>query len=394
MGKKISKEKLIELYSVKHKTDKEIANEYGLHKQTIYKLRKRYGIDKVQKHERLGLEFSQFQEQMIRGTLMGDAHLTHQSNRESSLEIKHSVSVFDQSDYIRWLYFCLRELCPHNPKLCQGDTQLRIRTYHHPWFSKLREEFYNKKGEKTITREILDKLSPLGIAVWYMDDGSLQHSDTAKLSTHNFTFEEHQIMKQWFEETYNISPKIQKDGPYYWLRFTQEEAFKLWRLIDKYIIPSMCYKIGDRVENKLAYLAGAMEMVSDGGDAWRREYDKELSKLKIRCIIPNDEEKDIKRDVNMKSLKSEDIEKYISIMRDFMRADLIFIEACDYFITHWEGEVSAGTMGEATFAFRMKKPSFLVSSLPTKEIPGWFLACFDKKFSTLDELLTFLQEGK
>jgi hypothetical protein len=390
----ITVKELEKLYCEDMLTDAQIAKKIGVHKQTVFELRKKHNIKSVQKHERINLNISQFQDQVIRGTIMGDAHLTFRSHSESQLEVKHSIVIFDQSDYIRWLYFCLRDLCPSAPKLCQNNTRLRLRSHHHPWFSKLREEFYNKDGVKTITRECLNKLSPLSIAVWYMYDGALQDSNSAKLSTHNFTYEEHQIIKQWIEESYNIYPKIQKDGPYFWLRFTTKEANKLWRLIDKYIIPSMRYKIGDMSGNRLAYLAGAMEMVPDEGEAWRREYAKKLSEIGIRSIIPNDEENNIKRNVNMKSLKTKDINKYIFIMRDFMRADITFIEAADFFITRWEGEISAGTMGEATFAFLMKKPSYLITSMFPKDVPGWFLACFTEVFSSIDELIEYLKKNK
>jgi len=145
--------------------------------------------------------------------------------------------------------------------------------------------------------------------------------------------------------------------------------------------------------NKSGYLAGPMEHAADEGLQWRRTFDRVLKKkFGIKCIIPNDEEKKIKKKVSMREAKKTDLPKYIRIMREFIRQDLEFIENVDMLITKWDGEMSAGTMGEATYAYKIGKPNYLVTSKKPVDIPGWFLACFTEIFSSLDELVAYFED--
>lgn len=149
-----------------------------------------------------------------------------------------------------------------------------------------------------------------------------------------------------------------------------------------------------RKKKKLCYLAGPMEFAHNEGINWRRAYEKALAELAIDCIIPNDEEKAIKKNIKMPDLKETDIDRYIEIMRAFIDQDLKFVETVDMIIVRWEGETTTGTVHEVGYAYQLRKPTYLVSSLKNKDIPGWFLACFTKKFSSLKDLLAFLKEGK
>ena len=149
---------------------------------------------------------------------------------------------------------------------------------------------------------------------------------------------------------------------------------------------------GKRMRKKrTCYLAGPMEYAHNEGINWRRTYAKALEECSISCIIPNDEEKEIKKNINMSDLKENDIEKYIEILRAFIDQDLKFVETVDMIIVRWEGELTTGTVHEVGYAYQLKKPTYLVSSLKNKDIPGWFLACFTKKFSTMTELMDFLK---
>jgi len=145
---------------------------------------------------------------------------------------------------------------------------------------------------------------------------------------------------------------------------------------------------------KLAYLAGPMECDHNEGLNWRRTYEKTLGKVGIKCIVPNDEEKHIKKNINVKELKKTDIDKYISIIREFIKQDLKFVDTVDMIIVRWEGQPTAGTIHEVGHAFEQRKPCYLVSSLPNEDVLGWFLACFTKRFYSLKELVEFLKDEK
>lgn len=143
---------------------------------------------------------------------------------------------------------------------------------------------------------------------------------------------------------------------------------------------------------KAAYLAGAMETISDEGLSWRREFSDALKNIGIKCFIPNDEEKKLKKHNNMKELKNTNIKKYIKIMRQFIAMDLNFVQQSDFLIAKWNGEQTTGTVHETGYAYQLRIPTYLVTSVPTNQIPGWFLACFTKIFASLDELIKFLKK--
>jgi len=152
---------------------------------------------------------------------------------------------------------------------------------------------------------------------------------------------------------------------------------------------------------KVCYLAGAMESKGDAGLKWRREYQKILKDLDISCIIPNDEEDNIIKNLNIKELKKTDIKelkktdinKYIKIIREFIKQDLKFIDNSDMVIVKWNGERSSGTFHEVGHAYEIGKPTYLVSSLSNENILGWFLACFTKRFYNLNELVRYLKDN-
>lgn len=148
-----------------------------------------------------------------------------------------------------------------------------------------------------------------------------------------------------------------------------------------------------------AYLAGAMESLSDEGLGWRLEYQKELDKvLEIHAIIPGDTEQAFRgKGDDMNVLKKNNPKKYQKIMRRYMKSDFfLMLEMCDIVICRWEGEGICGTVAEVNECYMTGKPLFLVTTKPYHEIPGWFAACFDHEniFDSLTCLIGHLGELK
>lgn len=149
----------------------------------------------------------------------------------------------------------------------------------------------------------------------------------------------------------------------------------------------------DKQEEMTAYLAGPMEFSEDYGMGWRCRIREKLTPLGIRCILPNEEEaKFISSQDELTIIKKTDQVRYKNIMRQFIKQDLEFVESVDIIITKWEGERMSGTIGEAQHAYLMNQVSYLITSKPFEEIPGWFGACYDKIFSTEDECVEFLAQ--
>ena len=120
-----------------------------------------------------------------------------------------------------------------------------LATKTHPVFNYYRNLFYTN-GRKKITLEILNQLTPRSLAVWICDDGSYDNRQGyIVLCTNSFSFEEHELMKEFFNERFGLDPTIGfRDGKYYYLRFKQADTKKLIEIIKPFILNSMLYKIG------------------------------------------------------------------------------------------------------------------------------------------------------
>lgn len=144
----------------------------------------------------------------------------------------------------------------------------------------------------------------------------------------------------------------------------------------------------------LTYLIGPMEALEDEGLNWRLDYEKELNKLNIQCIIPNHYEKALKgmSGKEYQKLKTTDINTHRNIMRKIQFEDLSFVEQSDFVICKWDGEATAGTISEASHAVYREIPAYLVTQVPQERIMGWFLGSFDKVFSCKETLFKHLSE--
>lgn len=129
-------------------------------------------------------------------------------------------------------------------------------TKSHPYFVYLRNLLY-PNGIKVMTREILNKLTPQGIAIWYMDDGSFYKKDNEtgtksisfdlRISTDSFSKEENELICDFFKEKYGIKfypYQYHKERQHNWiLRANKQAAIKFIDFVKPYIIPEMVYKI-------------------------------------------------------------------------------------------------------------------------------------------------------
>lgn len=107
-------------------------------------------------------------------------------------------------------------------------------------------------GRKEITREILEQLTPQGIAIWYMDDGSLtpERDKSGNIKAYKLGIatylskEENQVIIDYFKEKWNLEFHSHKDGSQYRLRMGTKEARKFLQLVRPYVnIECMKYKV-------------------------------------------------------------------------------------------------------------------------------------------------------
>jgi hypothetical protein len=102
-------------------------------------------------------------------------------------------------------------------------------------------EFYNMfyKFNKKIIPEDLSLLTPLAIAIWFMDDG-YKSKNGYYLSTNSFTIEDINKTRKYLFNKYDIESSIDKNNRIY---IFAKSINTFNKLISEYIIETMKYKL-------------------------------------------------------------------------------------------------------------------------------------------------------
>lgn len=183
---------------------------------------------------------TQTQKSIIIGSILGDGYLRVIKNRSNAfLEVNHSIK---QKEYVDWKYDKLKSIVKSPPKIrrCNGNrVAYRFYTKQHPELTELFQCFY-KNNVKKIPENF--HINPMILAVWYMDDGSKCRPSDVYLNTQQFNNESQRKIIFSLNEL-GLSAGLNKDKSYYRIRFIRSSLPKLKNLIEKYIIPSMRYKI-------------------------------------------------------------------------------------------------------------------------------------------------------
>lgn len=192
------------------------------------------------------------QNDLIVGSTIGDASV-RQRDKNCNFRVGHTKK---QQKYLMFKYDLLKEFTKSEPSWNTRNIKgihivrtLEMSTKTHYVFNFYRRLFY-KNGRKIITRKALDLLNPRSLAFWVCDDGSFDNRQGyIILCTNSFSKKEHEIMKKYFNEVWNLDPTIGfRDNKYYYLRFKQEDSKKLIKIIRPHIPKSMKYKVGEKNE--------------------------------------------------------------------------------------------------------------------------------------------------
>ena len=183
---------------------------------------------------------SQIQKSVIIGSLLGDGYLRIIPGRRNAfLEVNHS---FSQREYVDWKYSILKDITVSAPKKRVIDNvrvAYRFYTKQHPEITQLYKMFY-KNGAKIIPDNI--HITPLSLAVWFMDDGSKCRTSDVYLNTQQFNRQD-QIKLINILKEFNLEARLNKDKIYTRIRFIKSSLPEFKRLISPHITTSMKYKI-------------------------------------------------------------------------------------------------------------------------------------------------------
>ncbi len=131
----------------------------------------------------------------------------------------------------------------------EGYGQIRIEPKLIPLSRILVKKLY-KGNRKTVSRKFLNLLTPQGIAIWFMDDGSKSfkrkngkiHALEVTLNTY-VSKEENEIILSYFSEVWGLKWGLNKSKKHYRLRMGTNEGKRFFSFISPYIHERMLYKI-------------------------------------------------------------------------------------------------------------------------------------------------------
>ena len=113
------------------------------------------------------------QRDIIIGTVLGDSYIPFSKSGKTHIEIKQADKY---KEYVFWLHDNLKDLFPKSiPRQRKDNNQWYVTSSFSYELNELHKLFYNE-GRKTIPENIEKLLiSPLSLAVWFMDDGTLDY---------------------------------------------------------------------------------------------------------------------------------------------------------------------------------------------------------------------------
>src|SRR3989344_422832 len=195
------------------------------------------------------LQLTDEQREILIGVLLGDGHLETQNNgRTYRLKIEHACW---QDVYTLWLYEKFKAWVLTPPQEKQHTVFGKI--YKEHWFSTISHgafrfyanQFYRDK-HKILPRQIERWLTPLVLAIWFMDDGSIK-SDRHRaliLNTQSFTKLENLKLIEIFNKKFGIQCQLRPQRNLWQIYINGSTIRKFVELITQYILPSMRYKLG------------------------------------------------------------------------------------------------------------------------------------------------------
>ena len=190
---------------------------------------------------------------IIMGSTLGDTQL-EKRNKGIGTRI-----IFEQSnknvEYLMWFhnYLASRGYCSNQlPKLNirikkKGEVfySYRINSYTYSNFNWIHEMFYksvDNKFIKIVPMNIEKYLTPLALAIWFMDN-EFNLNKGIRIANNCFTFEEICFLCEVLKIKYNITATPNKCGQNFIIYIHVNSMFLFSKIIKPYMLPSLYYKL-------------------------------------------------------------------------------------------------------------------------------------------------------
>ncbi len=182
------------------------------------------------------LALTEMQRSVIVGSLLGDGSM--RCKRNALLEVNHCLK---QRVYVDWKWTIFKNLVKTPPKVRNGNgcrKAYRFTTLSLPQLTPFYAAFY-AAGRKAIPDL---ELTPLALAVWFMDDGCKSRS-TVYLNTQQFDEGGQTRLLTMLARQCGVNGSLNRDKTYRRIRIAVHSMERFRALIEPYLLPEMRYKL-------------------------------------------------------------------------------------------------------------------------------------------------------
>ncbi len=208
--------------------------------------------DRVMSEETERLSPQQWQ--VVLGGLMGDGHLAPNTRGRAGVRFRMGHGA-KQAEYVDWKASMFGNIGQSRSVRPNGSVHVDLTPL--PELGELREVVYWGDGKKHLTWDYLKALTPLALAVWYMDDGSFSErskglqartaggSGRAEICVEAMSEGSRERLAQHLRDAFGLETRLSLRGARSKavLTFTTSSTRKLHELIAPHVHPSMEYKL-------------------------------------------------------------------------------------------------------------------------------------------------------
>jgi recombination protein RecA len=204
---------------------------------------------------------SEQQFQMVLGSLMGDGNLSPNRRDRNGVRFRlgHGAK---QVDYLQWKTALLGNI-KHSVRV--NDKGARFVDFTPlPELAELQRAVYLGDGKKFLSEEYLKALTPLALAIWYMDDGSFTlrskgvqqrtagGSGRIEICVEAMSEGSRARLRDYLRDTHRLNVRLRQAGSAgkAVLVFSTEATAKFQEMVAPYMAPSMEYKLLPRLRGQ------------------------------------------------------------------------------------------------------------------------------------------------
>lgn len=241
---KIDKEKFEELFN-QGLSDYVIAEKLGMSPDGVFSHRQRHGYVRKSLIIAKSIPLTQFQKEVLMGTLLGDSSLRVQKKvHNPSLSCSHGITQKEYCEYKTEIFKSLGAHCEYHKRnipdkrngKCYEDYTMR--TPANPELQIWYNAFY-PNGKKVIPADLFKYFTAASLAFMYMDDG-YKASCSYSIATNCFDIEHIKVFCRMLKEKFNIDTSILRNNAIY-IKANSRNLFE--HLIKPYMCDCMLYKL-------------------------------------------------------------------------------------------------------------------------------------------------------